>query len=241
MTAPRSYRQFCPVAKALDVVGERWTLLLVRELLLGPRRFTDLLQALPGLGTGLLAARLKHLEAAGLVHQEPQPPPAGGTAYQLTEAGQGLAPVVGALAAFGARLLDTPAPGELVRIELGALYAAGSADPAALAGPRQTYQVHAGDEVVHIRAADGAAQVRPGPAPEGAEVVITTDQAGFIDLALARRTLPELVAAGRAQVSGDAAAVERAAHLFASIRRPEQWAARPTLTQPNPFAGEEPP
>jgi DNA-binding HxlR family transcriptional regulator len=219
--APRSYGQFCPMAKALDVVGERWTLLLVRELLLGPRRFTDLLQALPGLGTSLLAERLRHLEAAGIIHRERLAPPAGATAYQLTELGRGLGPVVGALAGFGARLLDTPAPGELVRAELGALYAAGSAEPQALAGPRQTYQLHVDQEVVHIRAGGGAAQARSGPAPEGADAVITTDQAGFIELALARRTLAELVAAGRAQTSGAADAVERAARLFGSIRPPD--------------------
>jgi DNA-binding HxlR family transcriptional regulator len=214
----RSYKQFCAVARALDVVGERWTLLLIRELLLGPRRFTDLLEALPGLGTSLLAERLKHLEAAGLIHRERLPPPAA-TAYQLTEAGRGLGPVVGALAAFGAQLLDVPAPGELVRADLGALYAAGSAEPQALTGPRQTYQAHVDDQVVHIRAGGGAAQAHSGPAPEGADVVITTDQAGFIDLALARRTLAELVAAGRAEVSGDAAAVDRAGRLFASVRQ----------------------
>ena len=219
MTA-RSYRQFCPVAKALDVVGERWTLLLVRELLLGPRRFTDLLDVLPGLGTSLLAERLRQLEAAGLVHRERLPPPAGATAYHLTEAGLGLGPVVGALAAFGARLLGTPAPDELVRPELGAMYAAASAEPGALAGPRQAYQLHVDDQVLHIRAGDGAARAHTGPAPEGADVVIRTDQAGFIDLALARRTLAELTAEGRATSSGDPEAAERAARLFASVRDP---------------------
>jgi DNA-binding HxlR family transcriptional regulator len=216
----RTYGQFCPVAKALDLVGERWTLLLVRELLLGPRRFTDLLHALPGLGTSLLTERLKQLEAAGLIHRERLPPPAATTAYQLTEAGKGLGPVIGALAAFGAHLLDSPAPDELVRPELGALYAAGSAEPEALTGPRQTYQIHVDDQVLHIRAGGGAAQARSGPAPEGADAVITTDQAGFIDLALARRTLADLVAAGRAQARGPADAVARAERLFASVRPP---------------------
>jgi DNA-binding HxlR family transcriptional regulator len=215
----RSYKQFCPVAKALDVVGERWTLLLIRELLLGPRRFTDLLDVLPGLGTSLLAERLKHLEAAGLIRRERLPPPAGATAYQLTEAGTGLGPVVGALAAFGAQLLDTPSPDELVRPELGAMYAAGSAEPEALAGPRQTYQVHVDDQVFHIRAGGGEARAHTGPAPEGADVVIRTDQAGFIDLALARRTLADLTAVGRATCSGEPVAADRAALLFASVRR----------------------
>src|SRR5258707_12347535 len=111
----RSYGQFCAAAKALDVVGERWTLLVVRELLLGPRRFTDLLAALPGLGTSLLASRLKQLEAAGVIRREQLPPPAGSWVYQITDAGLGGALVVKALADWGAGLLETPGPGEAVR------------------------------------------------------------------------------------------------------------------------------
>src|SRR5258708_14247708 len=86
----RSYGQFCAAAKALDVVGERWTLLVVRELLLGPRRFTDLLAALPGLGTSLLTSRLKHLEAAGVIRREQLPPPAGSRVYQITHTALGV-------------------------------------------------------------------------------------------------------------------------------------------------------
>src|SRR5258708_9897351 len=80
----RSYGQFCAAAKALDVVGERWTLLVVRELLLGPRRFTDLLAALPGLGTSLLAIRLQQLEAAGAIPRHHLPPPAGSRSSHIT-------------------------------------------------------------------------------------------------------------------------------------------------------------
>ena len=100
----RSYGQFCAAAKALDVVGERWTLLVVRELLLGPRRFTDLLAALPGLGTSLLTSRLKHLEAAGVIRREQLPPPAGSRVYQITDTGLGVGLVVKALADWGAQL-----------------------------------------------------------------------------------------------------------------------------------------
>jgi DNA-binding HxlR family transcriptional regulator len=214
----RSYDQFCPVAKALDVVGERWTLLLVRELLLGPRRFTDLLGALPGLGSSLLAERLKQLELAGVIRRVQLPPPAGSTAYQLTDVGRGLGAVVRALASFGARLLGTPSPEDAVRADLLALYAAASAEPQAMTGPRQTCQLHVDDTVVHIRTGGGAARAGSGPAPEGADAVIRTDQAGFVDLALSRRTLAEVVASGQAEVSGDAEAIDRAALLFASVR-----------------------
>src|SRR5581483_3423202 len=86
----RSYRQYCGVARALDVVGERWTLLIIRDLLLGPRRYKDLLEGLPGIGTNLLADRLKELERHGIVRRTVLPPPAGSTVYELTDLGSAL-------------------------------------------------------------------------------------------------------------------------------------------------------
>lgn len=110
----RSYKQYCGVAKALDVVGQRWALLLVRELILGPRRFTDLL--LPGLTPTVLSARLKHLKEEGIVTQVELPPPAARQAWALTETGRALQPVVFALGAFGARYLGDPSDGDERRV-----------------------------------------------------------------------------------------------------------------------------
>src|SRR5215467_13817890 len=90
----RSYNQYCAVARGLDVIGERWTLLIIRDLLVGPKRYTDLLDGLPGIGTNLLAERLRDLEAAGLVERAVLPPPAGTTVYRLTADGAALEPVV---------------------------------------------------------------------------------------------------------------------------------------------------
>src|SRR5262249_46992187 len=104
----RSYRQYCGIARALDVVGERWTLLLVRELLTGPKRFTDLLAALRGIGANLLTTRLKELEGAGLVRRTALPPPVAIMVYELTDAGTELEPALLALAHWGARYLGTP-------------------------------------------------------------------------------------------------------------------------------------
>ena len=104
----RSYGQYCALAKALDVIGDRWTLLLVRDLLLGPKRYKDLLSGLPGIGTNLLADRLKELEATGLIERTVLPPPAGSTVYQLTETGQALEPVMVSLGRWGARFLGAP-------------------------------------------------------------------------------------------------------------------------------------
>jgi DNA-binding HxlR family transcriptional regulator len=94
MGEKRSYGQYCTVARALDVVGERWTLLLVRELSTGPKRFKDLLEGLPGIGTNLLAARLKKLEGEGIVRRATLPPPAGSNVYELTDLGGSLEPVI---------------------------------------------------------------------------------------------------------------------------------------------------
>jgi DNA-binding HxlR family transcriptional regulator len=104
----RSYDQFCGLARALDVVGERWTLLIVRNLLLGPRRYSDLLAELPGLTTNLLAKRLAELEDAGLIERVERPPPFAATVYALTASGAALEPAVHALAAWGGRFLDRP-------------------------------------------------------------------------------------------------------------------------------------
>jgi DNA-binding HxlR family transcriptional regulator len=219
--AHRTYGQFCAAAKALDVLGERWTLLVVRELLLGPRRFTDLLAALPGLGTSLLASRLKQLEAAGVIRREQLPPPAGSWVYQITDAGLGAGLVVKALADWGARLLDTPGPEETVRADWLALHLAVSAPAEAVAGVRETYQVHIDDEVLHIVLTGAGVQARSGPAPGAPDLVIRTGQAAFIELSLGRTGLADLVAAHRAQVSGDAGTAARAARLFSCAHHPK--------------------
>jgi DNA-binding HxlR family transcriptional regulator len=99
----KTYGQRCPLARALDIVGERWTLLIVRELILGPRRYTDLTDGLPGVGTNILAARLADLQSAGLVTKRELPPPTAVTVYELTEAGRALGPSLGALSEWGER------------------------------------------------------------------------------------------------------------------------------------------
>src|ERR687886_123195 len=111
----RSYNQYCAVARALDIVGERWTLLVARELLTGPKRFKDLLEGLPGIGTNLLAARLKNLEGFGILRRTTLPPPAGSKVYELTELGRSLEPVITALGRWGLKFLDTPGQGDDLR------------------------------------------------------------------------------------------------------------------------------
>lgn len=121
MSHRRSYRQFCGLARALDVVGERWTLLIVRNLLLGPRRYSDLMAELPGITTNLLAKRLRELEAAGIVERREKPPPVAATVYGLTEAGAALEPAILELARWGGRYMDGPRAGDTVNIGWGLL------------------------------------------------------------------------------------------------------------------------
>jgi DNA-binding HxlR family transcriptional regulator len=117
----RSYRQFCGLARGLDLVGERWTLLIVRNLLLGPRRYSDLLAELPGITTNLLAQRLREMESLGIVQRVEKPPPVAATVYELTELGGALEPAIMELARWGSRFLSRPAPGETVNVGWGLL------------------------------------------------------------------------------------------------------------------------
>jgi DNA-binding HxlR family transcriptional regulator len=104
----KRYDQYCPVSHALSLVGERWSLLVVLELLHGPKRYTDLTDRLPGIGTNILASRLRDLEAHGIVAKRTLPPPAASRVYELTEYGQALRPVIRELALWGARSLGPP-------------------------------------------------------------------------------------------------------------------------------------
>ena len=106
----RHYNQYCGLASALDVVGERWTLLIVRELLMGPRRYMDMLSDLPGIGTNLLAERLKSLVELGVVRQIPQPGGGSRMAYELTQVGEDLRPIVLGLARWGMEFVGVCSP-----------------------------------------------------------------------------------------------------------------------------------
>lgn len=113
----RSYKQFCSIARALDIVGERWTLLIIRDLVLSPRRFKDLLEGLPGIGANLLTTRLKKLEKHGIVERAVLPPPAGTAVYQLTALGSKLEPVILELTKWGLNVIGKKKENELVRDE----------------------------------------------------------------------------------------------------------------------------
>jgi DNA-binding HxlR family transcriptional regulator len=212
----RAYGQFCPVARALDVVGERWTLLIVRDLILGPRRFTDLQTSLTGLGTSLLAQRLKQLETVGVIRRRQLPPPAPSTVYELTGSGWRLAPAVRILADWGSQFLHTPEPTETIRPEYLAMPRAAAVPAAALAHMDYTIELRVGDRLAHLRVVGRAATTHSGPAPQAPDLVLTADAAAFADLALGRLSVDSLLASERIQVEGVPGALAAVRAVFSN-------------------------
>ncbi|HZQ65381.1 MAG TPA: helix-turn-helix domain-containing protein [Gaiellaceae bacterium] len=175
----KRYDQYCPVAHALDLVGERWSLLVVRELMHGPKRYTDLVDHLPGIGTNILASRLRDLEANGIVARRALPPPAASRVYELTEYGQGLRAVMRELSLWG--LLSLGPPTDEDELYPGWLENALDILLAPIA-PRGRFEFRIGDEIASL--VDGAA--RPGPV-EDPDVVVEGDARGLYDLFVERR------------------------------------------------------
>jgi DNA-binding HxlR family transcriptional regulator len=161
----RSYGQYCSVAKALDVVGDRWTLLIVRELLLqGPCRYTDLRNGLPGIATNLLSDRLRELEAAGLVRREEAAPPVATTLFSLTEFGARLEPVLDALGGWGIRYMTQPSDGDEFRshwLSFPVSLFLHDADPD---GSPLSIELRTGDRPAVIEVSGGQVRTRLGPA-----------------------------------------------------------------------------
>jgi DNA-binding HxlR family transcriptional regulator len=206
MTKP--FEQYCPVAHALGLVGDRWSLLIVRDLLHGARRYTDLLGGLPGIGTNILAARLRGLEDAGIVAKRRLPPPAASTVYELTEYGTELREVFFALARWGARSLGPPGPADELYPEWGLNAAAALFSPEAARGVTETYVLKIEGDVFTVRVEDGQMQAELGEA-EGADLVVETDMNGFFDLASGDVTPRMALERGFVTIEGERAAFER--------------------------------
>lgn len=205
----RSYNQFCALAVGLDVIGERWTLLIIRELLAGPRRFTDLMDGLPGISTNLLTERLKSLEYWGVISRRVLPPPAGSTVYELTARGQALEKAVLELGIWGSQFLPDSLEG----------FALPSAGAAALAikaffHPQQAqaidevFELHLDDEVLQVQVKAGEIVVRQGQLLE-AGVVFYTGMAVFMGLFSGQIAPEAALAGGLIRVDGDPDALAR--------------------------------
>lgn len=191
----KTYGQLCPIARSLDVLGERWTLLVVRELLLGPKRFKDLLVVLPAMGTNRLSERLASLTADGVVRKSALPMPV----YELTEFGEQLRAPLISIGLWGLKLpMDDRIEPSSARAELIALCLAGAASASASAGVQAIYEFRVGNEQLHFRVNDGRVLPRSGPSPVAADVSVACDLATFMLLALGGITAEQAVLEHRA-------------------------------------------
>jgi DNA-binding HxlR family transcriptional regulator len=210
----RSYAQLCGVATALDVIGDRWTPLVLRDLLLGPLRFGDLADGLPGIGTNTLAARLKHLEAAGVVRRRLLPLPDRGTSYELTGYGRELEPILMALGRWGTRSMGR-LPAELAtrsRWLVAAMLA--FHDEGKSVERRTTWELRLSDGPFTVRAEQASLTAVAGT-PDASDLVIATDDETMHRL-LTRQLPPDDAIATRAvALDGDGTALPRLLELFA--------------------------
>ena len=211
----RTYDQYCPVARALELVGERWTLLVARELLLGPRRFTDLMAGLPGISANVLAGRLKDLEQEGMVARRTLPPPAASAVYELTPEAAGLVSVLATMAEWGMTMLGEPRAQDEVRGEWIVLGLAVTAPAPDVAGGT-TYELHIDSEVLHVQVREGNLQPHHGPADDP-DAVLTMDAMALADLWAGRLEVDDALAAGRVTVDGDEDAARRLLTSFSGL------------------------
>jgi DNA-binding HxlR family transcriptional regulator len=197
----RSYDQYCPLSRALDVIGERWTALIVRELLAGPRRYTDLHADLPGVSTDVLATRLKEMEHDGLVTRRRLPPPGAAAVYELTPRGRDLLTALTALADWGAEDLGEPRPTDALRGHWFALPL--MRHLTALAVPRAgVVNVRFGEGSFHI-VIDGDGPSYGHGQAEHADAQLTLDTHACHAIAGGDATVPELAKKDQISVAGD--------------------------------------
>ena len=212
MATTRTYGDGCSIAHALDLVGERWALLVVRELLLGPKRYTDLRRGLPNASPNVLSERLKELERAGVVRRDKLPPPAGSRVYELTGWGRELEDTVLALGRWGARSPsgpgDAPVGPDSVILALRARFDAGAAD-----GLAARYDLRLGEDRFAIEVAGGELAATRGTA-ERPDATIATDPDTLTAVLWRGRPAADAQRAGELTIEGDKAAARRLLRLF---------------------------
>jgi DNA-binding HxlR family transcriptional regulator len=208
----RGYGQYCGLARAAELLGERWTLLIVRDLLVGEKRFTDLLRSLPGVPTNVLTERLKELEGAGVARPRVRERPARGIAYELTPYGRELEDVLIPLGRWGAKMLGDPREGETVSPESLVMALRSTFQHAAARGLHVGFELRFGEIVFHARIDDGTIVADVGPLPD-ADLVI---EAGPVMKALMAReiTPAAAIANGSVKLTGDPALLDTFAGVF---------------------------
>jgi DNA-binding HxlR family transcriptional regulator len=214
----RSYGQFCGLAHALELVGERWALLIVRDLISGPKRFTDLRRGLPRIPTNILSARLKELEAAGVIRRRLLPRPEGSVVYELTDYGAELEDVLLRLGLWGARSLTSPGPDDVLTKDSVMVALRATFRPDHARGLQAGYELRLGEVVVHARVDDGALEVGEGPLAEPDLVIETGPELRAL---LAGELNPgDAAASGRVHLTGDPDLLARFVEVFHIPPRP---------------------
>lgn len=208
----RSYGKFCGFAHAVELVGERWALVLVSDLIRGPKRFSELQRGQPRIPSNVLSARLKELENAGIVHRRVLPRPASGVTYELTDYGRELEDVVLGLGRWGAMSMSEPQPDDTVTADTVYLALRSTFRPEAARRLRATYELRIGDIVVHARIDNGSLEVDEGPLPD-ADLVIETDFS-LHPLLTGQLDPNEAIAGGRVRLEGDRRLFERFVEAF---------------------------
>jgi DNA-binding HxlR family transcriptional regulator len=212
VASKRTYGDRCGVARALDLVGERWALLVVRELLLGPKRFTDLRAGLPNMSPDVLAQRLRELESGGIVQRRRLAPPAGSQVYELTDWGSELEPVVLQLGRWGSQAPFPPGDAELgvdsFVLALKTLFA-----PSAAGELDATYELRFGEHVFHVRVAEGGLELGRGSA-DAPEAAIETDPTTLSRVLWHGHLLADALRSGEVTMEGDPHSVALFLRLF---------------------------
>lgn len=218
MAKKRSYGDACRFASALDLVGERWALLVVRELLLGPKRFTDLRHGLPNASPNILSERLRELEQGGVIHRRKLPPPVAAQVYELTEWGRELEPIVTQLGAWGARSPLPPQHEEIgadsIVLALRSLF-----DPEAAAGIEASYELRLEEELFHVEVGAGELKLGRGSTPAEPAASIATDPGTLAALLTGQLPLDDALASGAARLDG---AKKEARRFFKLFPMPER-------------------
>lgn len=212
MSTGKTYGDACGIPRALDRLGERWALMIVRELMLGPKRFTDLRTGLPHASPNVLSQRLRELEERGVVQRATLPPPAGSKVYELTEWGLELEPVLEALGRWGARAPLAPAEVDM-SLDAHILSLKTLFDPVLAGDMNATLDLMLGDQRFRAEVADGRLVIERGEAA-ASDATVTTDHGTLLALAHRRLDLEETLRDGDVTIEGNKAPVKRFLGLF---------------------------
>jgi DNA-binding HxlR family transcriptional regulator/putative sterol carrier protein len=224
METMRTYGDGCAIAQGLDLVGERWALLVVRELLLGPKRYTDLRRGLPNASPNVLSQRLAELERAGIARRRKLPPPAGARVYELTDWGLELEETVMALGRWAARAPTPPSDAPIASADSVVLALRARFTPGAEHGPRASYELRLGEDRFRIDVTDDEIEVARGDADDP-DATIDTDPDTLNAVLWGGQSLADARRSGRMTIDGDKAAAKRFLGLFPM---PERAAAAAT-------------